>query len=134
MIGYLSQVYNAAARGIVLDIRADDISLAIDTAVPCGLILNELVSNAMKHAFPDGRTGHIQVELQVYGNRQAILTITDDGVGFPTNLDFHNTSSLGLQLVNTLVNQLHGIIEIGCNGKTEFRISLPLPPKEELPL
>ncbi len=134
LIGYLSQVYNAAARGIVLDIRADDISLAIDVAVPCGLILNELVSNALKHAFPDGRTGHIQIELQIYGNHQATLTIADNGVGFPTNLDFHNTSSLGLQLVNTLVNQLHGIIEMSCNGKTEFRISLTLPQKEDLPL
>ena len=109
--------------GITLDIQADDILLTIDTAVPCGLILNELVSNALKHAFPNGKGGQIQIKIHEDGESHVTLAITDDGIGFPADLDFSNTNSLGLQLVNSLVNQLDGIIEIACNGETEFKIT-----------
>jgi two-component sensor histidine kinase len=119
---YLLRSQNAHGRGIGLNIEADDVFLAIDKAVPCGLILNELVSNSLKHAFPNGQTGEIRIELRTDQKQQLILKVGDSGIGFPEDIDFCNTTSLGLQLVNTLVNQLDGTIELSRNNGTEFKI------------
>ena len=120
---YLFRSQNAEERDIKLDIQADDIFLDIDTAVPCGLILNELVTNTLKHAFPDGRTGETRIELTAGSNGQVGLVIGDNGVGFPADVDFRETESLGLQLVNSLVEQLDGVIEMHSKGGTEFKIT-----------
>jgi two-component sensor histidine kinase len=79
------------------------------------------VSNSIKHAFPDGRLGQITIDM----DRQAggyVLTVADDGIGFPENIDYKNTESLGLQIVQTLTSQLRGKIELYLNGKTRFEI------------
>jgi len=133
---------------ITLNINADDdVSLNIDTAIPCGLIINELVSNSLKHAFPEDlpvrasrtQTGVVgitpfQRELCIElthrrkgaapddNNGEFTLIISDNGVGFPQNLDFRNAESLGLQLVNALVNQLKGTIELDRSHGTAFKI------------
>ena len=87
---------------------------------PCGGVL---VSNSLKHAFPDGRGGKVRVELRA-DDSQFILMVSDDGVGFPQDLDFRNTQSLGLQLVNNLsVAQLEGTIELDRSGGTAFKIT-----------
>ena len=99
----------------------DDVFLGIDTAVPCGLILNELVSNSLKHAFPGGREGEIRIELRLDDDKKFTLMVSDNGVGIPKDLDFRNTESLGLQLVDTLVNQLEGTIELDRSGGTAFK-------------
>jgi two-component sensor histidine kinase len=99
----------------------DDILLGVDTAIPCGLIINELVSNSLKHAFPD-KQGEILVNLH-RDNGKFTLIVRDDGVGFPEHVDFRNTDSLGLQLVCTLTDQLDGEIELNRGGGTEFRIT-----------
>ena len=104
--------------------------MGIDTAVPCGLILNELVSNALKHAFPDGRAGEIRVELTADDERRVALTVGDNGVGFPGDLDWRSTTSLGLQLVHTLVGQLEGSVEMHSNGGTKFKIQFGLAHKQ----
>jgi two-component sensor histidine kinase len=127
LVTSLSRSYSARAGDITLDIRADDVPLGIDTAVPCGLILNELVSNALKYAFPDGRAGQVRVELTADDDRRVTLTVGDDGVGFPEGLDFRGTTSLGLQLVNTLVDQLEGSIELNNGRGTEFKITFSVP-------
>ncbi len=114
----------ADARGIALKVEADDVFLGIDEAVPCGLILNELVSNALKHAFPDGRRGEIWIGLSENGARQVTLTVGDDGVGLPRGLDFRATESLGLQLVTTLMGQLGGEISLAGGRGTEFKITV----------
>jgi PAS domain S-box-containing protein len=120
---YLFRTYSAQARRITLSTQVDDVSLGIDAAVPCGLVLNELISNALKHAFPDGQEGKIRVELAASGDGQVTLTVSDDGVGFPAGLDFHSTTSLGLQLVKTLVYQLAGTVDLRNGHGTEFRIT-----------
>lgn len=103
------------------------VSLDIDTAIPCGLILNELVTNSIKHAFSTNKNygfekyGIINVKLS-RENEMIEIVVRDNGVGFPGDIDFKNTSSLGLQLVNNLVNQINGIIELNNNSGTEFRI------------
>jgi PAS domain S-box-containing protein len=97
--------------------------LTIERAIPAGLIINELLSNAIKHAFPAGQRGEITVSMQVTQEKQLIISVRDNGVGLPTQLDLSQASSLGLTLVRTLVKQLKGTIEVmrttRCNGRVK---------------
>ena len=102
-------------------IEIDNVNLNIETAVPCGLIINELISNSLKYAFPSGRGGQIILSLKLLGKNYELI-ISDDGIGFPEDLDFKNTESLGLQLVNSLVGQINGEIELNRNQGTSFKI------------
>jgi PAS domain S-box-containing protein len=104
----------------IIDID-EDIKLNIETSVPCGLIISELVSNSLKHAFLEGRKGELQLSLKEHDDRYE-LTISDDGVGFPEDMDFKNTESLGLQLVNSLTNQIDGEITLDRSHGTKFKI------------
>jgi len=121
----LFRSYKGTSAAITLQIHIDDVLLSIDAAVPCGLIINELVSNALKHAFPTGHKGEIYIGLSSNTEQKLMLIVSDNGAGFPKNLDFQNTESLGLQLVNTLAAQLRGRVELNSNGGTEFKITFP---------
>jgi PAS domain S-box-containing protein len=103
----------------VIDIEPLDLNL--ETSIPCGLIINELVSNSIVHGFPDGEKGTITVSLKSTDDNYE-LRIMDDGVGFPDKIDLDNISTLGLELVKNLVYQLDGTMEFNRNGKTEFII------------
>jgi len=103
----------------------NDVLLSIDTAIPCGLILHELVSNALKYAFPESRRGEVRIELYSDTPGRLNLIVADDGVGLPNSLDFRKTETLGLQLVNTLVDQLDGCIDLHNGSGTEFKIQFP---------
>ena len=94
----------------------------VETAIPCGLIVNELVTNTFKHAFPDGNVGEITVELFKEGDT-VFLKVSDSGIGFPEDIDFKNTKSLGLKLVNSLVMQLDGEIQLDTTNGTTFTVS-----------
>jgi PAS domain S-box-containing protein len=122
LVSYLLRAHSSQKSDIRLHIQAEDIFLGIDTAMPCGLIINELVSNALKHAFPNGKSGEIHINLNTGQNNLFCLEVWDNGIGFPAEIDFQNTPSLGLQLVNTLVHQLDGAIELHRNGGTQFTI------------
>jgi two-component sensor histidine kinase len=115
--------YSAYSGPVTLKIDADDVFLGVDTAIPCGLIINELLSNSLKYAFPDGREGEIRVEMSAHRNGRLTMIVGDSGVGFPKGLDFRNTETLGLQLVDSLVAQLDGAMELHTNGGTEFKIT-----------
>lgn len=119
---HLLRSYGARLSGVETHIDIAPISLSLETAIPCGLIINELVSNAFKHAFSKGQVGQIWIELHPIENRQVILRIKDNGGGFPPEIDFRRTTSLGLTLVNTLVRQLKGTIEVRSESGTEFNI------------
>lgn len=108
---------------IRLSNNAERVLLTLDTAIPCGLIINELASNCLKHAFPDGRKGSVQLAL-TRNSRGIELVIADNGVGMPAHVDVTDTQTLGLRLVNTLVKQLGGEISITVSEGTEFRITL----------
>ncbi|MDY9922969.1 PAS domain S-box protein [Methanobacterium sp.] len=109
--------------GIKLTLDVGDVYFNIDTAVPLGLIINELVSNSLKYAFCDQDDGEIHISLKETDESGVYhLKVWDDGVGFPSDLDFNNTNSLGLKLVNTLVNQLDGEIDMVDDGGTGFHI------------
>jgi len=122
----LMSFYETASRHIALSIDAEDVSLGVDTAIPCGLLLNELLSNCMKHAFPDNRKGIITVTLKTVNSDDApeyLLVISDNGIGIPEGMNIRETSSLGLQLVTTLVeHQLQGKIDLTRTDGTTFNI------------
>ncbi|HUH66243.1 MAG TPA: PAS domain S-box protein [Syntrophales bacterium] len=119
----LFSTYKVNAAQIKLAVDADGISLGVDTAIPCGLIINELVSNSLKHAFPDNRTGKIDITVRPVGPGELELVVGDDGVGVPMDLDIINAKSLGLHLVTLLAkNQLRGHIEMVRYRGTSFRI------------
>jgi PAS domain S-box-containing protein len=106
---------------IALKMDVDDVPLGIHLAVPCGLIINELVSNSLKHAFLDEGKGEIEVRLKQSGEMLE-LAVRDNGIGMPEDLDIKNTVTLGLQLVDTLISQVHGETELNRTDGTEFRI------------
>ncbi len=122
---HLFRSYGVSSNVIKLKINVYDVSVGIDTAVPCGLILNELISNSLKHAFPNSREGEIHIELRSDSDDEVTLIVGDNGIGFPKDLDFRNTTSLGLQLVNTLTNQIEGTVELDRSGGTEVIIRFP---------
>jgi PAS domain S-box-containing protein len=121
----LFRSYRQNFTGIQLNIETEKVLLDIDLAIPCGLILNELITNALKYAFPDGRNGTIKVELRARSGYNINLRVADDGVGMPPDFDILKTKSLGLQLVNSLVAQLDGSMELGNLPGTNFWISFP---------
>lgn len=107
--------------GVQFELDVDVPPLPIDIAIPCGLLLNELMSNCFKHAFQDATAGVLRVSLTGDGD-ESVLVVADNGVGFPDGLDFRNTASFGLQLVNTLVAQLGGAIELASGHGTAFTV------------
>lgn len=130
LTGYLANAYGVGGRvRIHMDVR--DVLLGVDTAIPLGLIVNELVSNALKHAFPDGRHGEIALWLTRIEDEADQhwyeLVVQDNGKGFPDNVDYRNTDSLGLQLVQVLSRQLRGHVELSVNGGTRFSLHFPEP-------
>lgn len=121
LVDYLLFGFGIRSDRIKITMRIDDVFLDLDTAIPCGLIINELISNAFKHAFPDDRTGEINIDFTQ--NQEAfLLVIKDNGVGFPIDKDFMNSRSLGLQLVSTLTNQLMGSISLDRDTGSVFTL------------
>ena len=94
----------------------------INTTVPLGLIVNELVTNSMKHAFPEAVNGEIKIEFYKKDDLFTLI-VADTGVGFPEGIDFRNTASLGLQLVNNLVSQIDGELTLDNSHGTQFKIT-----------
>jgi len=97
---------------IRLTLETGEVWLSAEKAVPCGLILNELLTNCVKHAFPAGRAGEIHLSVQADTEAQVTLSVRDNGVGFPEGLDFRNTASLGMQLACLLTEQLGGTMAL----------------------
>ena len=117
----LLRIYQKSPVGISLDIHAEEVMLSIDEAIPCSLIINELVTNAIKYAFTE--TGHGVIRIELAETEQGIrLLVKDNGVGFPPELNFRETETLGLQLVTMLVKQLDGSIEQSADGGTEYTL------------
>ena len=134
LVTHLLSLYAIHPETITLDISVDDVFLSIDIAIPCGLIINELVSNCLKHAFPEGTKGKICIKLRMAKNLSVqkeqpdnivTLIVSDNGTGLPKDLDLRSAKTLGLELVITLVKQLNGNIEFNRTGGTEFKITFP---------
>jgi two-component sensor histidine kinase len=115
----LFQFYDARIRGILFTLEIHDIDVDIDAAIPIGLILNELISNSLKYAFPEGRGGEVFIGVKKEDHTLTVL-YRDNGIGIPADLDWRNTHSLGLRLVTTLVDQMNGTVELDLKEGTRF--------------
>jgi len=127
--GYLRELSTGLFRSFAadpaqIDLRMElaDVTIAIDKAVPCGLIVNELLSNALKYAFPDGRSGWLRLSSSVMPDGTLVLSISDDGPGIPPEVGLWNTPTLGLRLVRMLVRQLDGEVSLNGPPGAEFRV------------
>lgn len=119
--------YRIDGNRVGLEVYSDSIFLDIDRAIPCGLIINELVSNALKHAFPNNIKGMISVQLKSIEQKQYTVIVSDNGIGLPKDLDLHRTETLGLQLVSGLAMQLDATIGLQRQNGTQFEIRFALP-------
>lgn len=124
LVTYLHRTYNINTNLVKVNINIRPVSLPIDASITCGLIINELISNAFKYAFPDGRSGNIKISFVKFV-KQNKLILSDDGIGLPENLDVESNNSFGLLLIRTLVDQLNGTLEIIRKNGTKFIIRFP---------
>lgn len=125
---YLS--YSVDPKNVKLSLDVSDISLDINKAIPCGLIINELVTNSLKHAFPSGRKGEINVGLtRTHGKLH--LVVSDNGVGLPKGFDLIYNDTLGMELIHTLTAQLRGELRFESENGTTFRVTFPILDQEE---
>jgi len=125
LVAYLRHTIPGSVEvDICLDLAK--VQLDLDLAVPCGLIINELVTNSLKHAFPRKGSGRVSVETRAFGDREILLRVSDNGVGLPADLSLSKPRSLGMQLVNDLVQQIGGHLEIRRESGTAFAIQFQL--------
>jgi PAS domain S-box-containing protein len=122
LAGNLLALNTDKAERIKMEVDIEGVVLDVNSSIPCGLIINELVSNALAHAFPNGRKGRIDIRMRNDNERRTVLSVSDNGTGFPEAMDFRNTASLGMQLVTSLVKQLDGVIEMDRTEGTSFTI------------
>jgi PAS domain S-box-containing protein len=123
LAAHLFHSYGVPADRIHLRTDLDQLYLNLDAAVPCGLIINELISNSLKYAFPDGRTGEVRVELHEQADHMARLVVADNGVGLHSDVDWETARSLGLRLVRTLADQLGAKLEVQSHPGTEVHLT-----------
>ena len=127
----LFNMYQIEATQVQLQIDTRGIQLDLDKAIPCGLLLNELITNSLKYAFPEGRKGKLWVILELRKNN-LVLTVGDNGIGIPANLDIETTKTLGLQLVNLLVkHDLRGTLNLERKQGSQFQIVFPVGPYKD---
>jgi len=124
---FLFQSYSDRTDRIRLKINSDDVKFDMDTAMPCGLLINEVVSNALKYAFPNEAPGEITINIKSLPDHLIELSIADNGIGLPKDLDVENSETLGLQLISALSGQLDGTLDISRNGGTAFVVKFKYP-------
>ncbi len=122
LVQTLFRSYEINREKIRLKLNIERVKFNIDKAIPCGLIVNELVLNSIKHAFADGDRGEIEVSLLFINENEVELTVSDNGVGIPEEMDLKNSGSLGLKLVNILTDQIDGKLYLDRSKGTKFQI------------
>jgi two-component sensor histidine kinase/PAS domain-containing protein len=133
LIRSLFDIYSFEGKHVTLSCRIEDVDVGLDASINIGLILNELMTNSLKYAFRGRQKGEVKVDISRNGS-QVIIKVEDNGVGFPEHIDFRNTESLGLLIVNSLVDQLDGQLELDRTEGTRFIITLYREKKKQLDL
>ena len=132
LISLLSNSYQSGSQGIKITTDMKSVMATIDSAIPCGLIMNELVSNVFKHAFPGENTGEIKISLKKDDDGDIEIVVSDNGVGLQDEMDIRNINSLGLQSVVALTeHQLEGSLSVVKGNGTKFSISFKENPHKE---
>jgi two-component sensor histidine kinase/CheY-like chemotaxis protein len=125
LIQHLHNSYPDRVSSIRLNSGKEKVFLEVGKAIPCALIINELITNAIKYAFPKEQKGEITVVLKITAGKQIFMSVADDGAGLPDSVDIHNPPGLGMQIVNALVNQLRGTLAVARDSGTKFTILFP---------
>lgn len=125
LVTQLFRAQNLATGRVQLRMELQSIPVEMDQAIPCGLIVNELVTNCLKHGFPDERVGEVSIGLDTQADGQVRLKVSDDGVGLPAGFDLEQATTLGLQLATDLSRQLGGKLTIGAGQQAEFTTTFP---------
>jgi two-component sensor histidine kinase len=123
LISYLFSMYQVSSMAVKCNLDLEEHFLDINTAIPLALIINEIVSNSLKHAFPDGRKGELYVKMKCDEGGKRRICVGDNGVGLPDNLDLGNTETLGMRLISDLVAQVDGKIKINKKNGVMFEIT-----------
>ena len=124
LAGELFHLYHINVNKIDYKVETGDISLSLESLIPCSMIINELLSNSLKHAFPDASKGIINISLKRINEDEFELIYMDNGIGIPESIDLNSSETMGMQIVESLVEQFRGKVEIYRDGGTEFRIKL----------
>lgn len=124
---FLFQSYSDKSERIKLTVVSDNVALDMDTAMPCGLLINEIVSNALKYAFPDNREGEIKIVLNKLSENNIEMSISDNGVGMSNDFDIEQAESLGLQLISALTSQLDGTLKVSVENGTRYSVNFKYP-------
>ena len=122
LVRHLRDSFRPVCSPIEVEQEIDPVSMGLDTAIPLGFLVTELVSNCLKHAFRDGRAGKVRVLLHTVGEGGFELVVSDNGVGMPTHIDWRNPASMGLELIDIFVRQLGGGISLARDAGTDVRI------------
>jgi two-component sensor histidine kinase len=123
LVNSLFRSYGVNVNKVKINIRIEDIQLDLENAIPCGLIINELISNSLKYAFPEGREGAVAIDFRSIAGDELELVVADNGVGIPEDVDIKGSETLGLYLVTMLgERQLDGEVEFSREGGTKCRI------------
>jgi PAS domain S-box-containing protein len=126
LAGDVFSAAGASPSTVTLALAVDDVAITVQKAIPCALILNELITNALKHAYPGARAGVLRVELKRAAAGRLRLTIADDGVGLPSDFDIKHARSLGLKLVSTLAQQMDAELIVRGERGTSFELTFPV--------
>ena len=126
LVYYLFRMFDVKSNKVSIRMNVENVFLPMDTAIPCGLIINELVTNSLKHAFTDDKHGEILIQAVYHSDNKFTLTIKDNGKGIPEDVDFNKSKTVGFNLINSLVRQLGGNLKINRNEGTEFNITFSI--------
>lgn len=126
LTSYLSRTYADSSQPVQVSVEIGNVLLGVDLAIPCGLIVNELVTNCFRHAFVDGREGRVTITM-TQNESVYRLSVRDNGVGLPPGFEQRQTATLGLQLVETLTDQINGVLEMQGTGGAQFSIVFRAP-------
>jgi len=126
LVYYLFRMFDVKSNKVSIRMNVENVFLPMDTAIPCGLIINELITNSLKHAFTDDKHGEILIQAVYHSDNKFTLTIKDNGRGIPEDVDFNKSKTVGFNLINSLVRQLGGNLKINRNEGTEFNITFSI--------
>jgi two-component sensor histidine kinase len=129
LCAHLCRAFGQMGERVRVRTEIAPLELGIDVAIPCGLIINELVSNSFKHAFPDGRRGEIMVKIHNEAEGRIVLSVGDDGIGLTPGADYQQSSTLGTKLVTGLAKQIAGTLEVKSEHGTTVQVSFINPEK-----
>jgi len=127
LLSYLYRAQRTAITDVELELDLEPVLLPVNEAVPCGLMLNELFTNSLRHAFVNRHSGKVSVALRSDMHGKVSLTVQDNGIGLPPDMDIKKSRSLGLRLVQMLARQLHASLEVQNDKETKFLITFEVP-------